>query len=130
MIDREGRVILGAFLAFVIAVATSIVIERQTGFTLHGRPLFAFLLFTGPAVVLPQLYLARTDVEPGPRSRVRFAAIATAAFAVAFADEATGSYYLLLAVIGTGSLLGLICYEALVEYRAVGAEVSFDLLDR
>jgi len=33
-------------------------------------------------------------------------------------------------VIGTGTLLGLLCYEALSGYRAVSDDVSFDLQNR
>ncbi|WP_226040410.1 hypothetical protein [Natrinema sp. DC36] len=130
MIDREGRVVFGSLLVFVVAVAGSIVVEQQTGVALRDRPLLAFLVFAGIAVALPQLYLAITETGPHSRSRLRFAAVATAVFAVAFADDASGARYLLIAAIGTGSILGVLCYEALEGYRAVSDEVTFDLRDR
>ncbi|MFC6766546.1 hypothetical protein [Natrinema soli] len=130
MIDREGRVVFGSLFVFVVAVAGSIVVERQTGVALQDRPLLAFLVFAGIAVALPQLYLAVTETGPHSRSRLRFAAVATAVFAVAFADDASGARYLLIAAIGTGSILGLLCYETLEGYRAVSDEVTFDLRDQ
>lgn len=130
MIDREGRVIFGSFLAFVVTVSGSMVVERQTGVALRDRPLLAFVLFAGIAVALPQLYLALAETGARSRSRLRFAAVTTAVFAVAFADDASGARYLLIAAIGTGSILGLLCYEALEGYRAVSDEVTFDQRDR
>ncbi|TMT85432.1 hypothetical protein E2L06_02000 [Haloterrigena sp. H1] len=130
MIDREGRIVFGSLLAFVIAVAGSVVLERQTGITLREWPLAVFFLVVGVAIVFPQLYLALTEAGARSRTRLRFAAVTTAVFAVAFADDAAGARYLLLATIGTGALLGLLCYEALSGYRAVSDDVSFDLQDR
>src|SRR6056297_1829614 len=130
MIDREGRVVFGSFLAFVLLIACSVVVERQTGIALRERPLVSFLLVGGVAIALPQLYLAYTETGARSRTRLRFAAVTTAVFAIAFADDAAGVRYLLLATIGTGALLGLLCYEALSGYRAVSDDVSFDLQDR
>ncbi|MFA9415825.1 hypothetical protein [Natrinema sp. HArc-T2] len=130
MIDREGRVVFGSFLAFVLLVACSVVVERQTGIALGGGPLVAFLLAGGVAVAFPQLYLAYTGAGTHSRTRLRFVAVTTAAFAVALADDAAGARYLLLAAIGTGALLSLLCYEALSGYRAVSDDVSFDFQDR
>ncbi|MFD1565647.1 hypothetical protein ACFR99_19160 [Haloarchaeobius amylolyticus] len=130
MIDREGRVVFTSFLAFVVVVAGSVVVERQTGVALREWPLVAFLLVVGVAIALPQLYLAWTETGTRSRTRLRFAAVTTAAFAVVFADDAAGARSLLLAAIGTGALLSLLCYEALSGYRAVSDDVSFDLLDR
>ena len=130
MIDREGRVVFGSFLAFVIVVAGSVVVEQRTGIALREWPLVAFLLVVGVAIALPQLYLAWTETGTRSRTRLRFAAVTTAAFAVAFADDATGARYLLLATIGTGALVSLLCYEALTGYRGVSDDVSFDFQDR
>lgn len=130
MIDREGRVIVGSFLVFVVVSAGSVVLERQTGIALREWPLVAFLLVVGVAIALPQLYLAWTETSATSRTRLRFAAVTTAAFAVVFADDAAGARHLLLAAIGTGALLGLFCYEAFVEYRPVSDDVALDFLDR
>jgi len=64
MIDRDGRVVFGSLLVFVVAVAGSIVVEQQTGVALRDRPLLAFLVFAGIGVALPQLYLAVTETGP------------------------------------------------------------------
>lgn len=121
MIDRESRIIFGSFLVFVLVHAGSIVVDHQFGIGLQDLPFLSFL-FASVAVALPQLYLADTDDGSHPRSRLRFAAVATAAFAVAFTADADGARYLLIATIGTGSLLGLVCYEALSGYRAANDE--------
>lgn len=118
MIDREGRVIFGSLLVFVLALGGSAIVERQLGIALLEQPLLSFLLFAGVAVALPQLYLAVTADETRLRSRLRFAAVGTAVFAVAFAADADGVRYLVIAGIGAGSLLGLLGYEALSGYRA------------
>lgn len=118
MIDREGRVVFGSVLAFVLARAGTIVADRQFGTALRDAPLVTFLLCAGVAVALPQLYLAYVGDGVDPRSRLRFVAAATAAFAVAFAADADGTRYLAIATIGTGSLLAVLCYEALTGYRA------------
>ncbi len=130
MIDREGRIVFGSLLAFVLVVAGSVVLERQVGITLREWPLAVFFLVVGVAIVFPQLYLAWTETGTRSRTRLRFVAVTTAAFAVAFANETAGARYLLLAAIGTGALLSLLCYEALSGYRAVSDDVSFDFLNR
>ncbi|OAQ53508.1 hypothetical protein HTG_08495 [Natrinema mahii] len=127
MIDREGRVLFGSLLVFVLAVAVSVVLEGQFGTSLRDGPVVAVLLFAGVAVAVPQLYLAVTDAAISPRSRLRFAALATAVFAVAFAAEAEGLRELVIATIGTGALLALVCYEGITGYRAVGGDLSFEL---
>jgi hypothetical protein len=118
MIDREGRILFGSLLLLVLALAGSIVVDRQFGMAVRDRPGLSFLLFAGIAVALPHLYLAVTDDEDRRRSRLRFAAITTAAFALAFTGEAEGGAYLLIAATGTGSIAALVCYEVLVEHGA------------
>ncbi|WP_226005285.1 hypothetical protein [Natrinema salinisoli] len=118
MIDREGRILFGSLLLLVLALAGSIVVDRQFGVAVRDRPLLSFLLVAGIAVALPHLYLAATDDGDRFRSRLRFAAITTAAFALAFTAEAEGIGYLLIAGIGTGSIVALVCYEIFAEYGA------------
>jgi hypothetical protein len=118
MIDREGRVVFGSVLAFVLARAGTTVVDRQFGTALGDAPLVSFLLCAGVAVALPQLYLASTGAEARPRSRLRFVAAATATFAVAFAAHADGTRYLAIGTVGTASLLAALGYEALAGYRA------------
>ncbi|MDS0473595.1 hypothetical protein [Natrinema sp. 1APR25-10V2] len=124
MLDREGRVVFGSFLLFVLARAGSIVLERQLGLALRDRPIPSLFLFAGVAVALPQLYLAFADEEPTSRSRLRVATIATAAFAAVFAPETDGVRSLLIGAVGVGSILGLLCYEALSGYHASPRELA------
>lgn len=122
MIDREGRIVFGSLLLLVLILAVSIIAERQFGFVLHDRPLLSFLLFAGVAVAAPQLYLAATDDEVSRRSRLQFAAVATAVFATVFAGNADGLTYLVIATIGACSVLGIVTYELFLGYRASSEE--------
>ncbi|AFO59430.1 MULTISPECIES: hypothetical protein [Natrinema] len=118
MIDREGRVIFGSLLLVVLSLAGSIAVERQFGVGIWDRPFLAFLLFAGVTVAVPQLYLAATDDNEGRfRSRVRFAAVATATLAIVFAADADGGRHLVIALLGTGSIVALVCYEVVADYR-------------
>ena len=122
MIDRDGRIVLGGLLLFVLVLTGSLIADAQFGVSLRDYPLLSVLVFAGVAVVAPQLYLAATDDEIPSRVRIQFAAVATAVFAVAFAGNAEGVRYLLIAAIGACSVLVLVCYELLVGYRASGDE--------
>ncbi|WP_254762997.1 hypothetical protein [Natrinema marinum] len=124
MLDREGRVVFGSFLLFVLARTGSVVLEAQLGIALRDRPIPSLVLVAGVAVALPQLYLAVTDVEPTSHSRLRVAAIATAAFAATFAPETDGARSLLIGAIGVGAILSLLCYEALSGYHASPRELA------
>ncbi|QSW97767.1 hypothetical protein [Haloterrigena alkaliphila] len=118
MIDRDGRIVFGSLLAFVFVLTGSVVAERQLGVGLREYPVLAFVVFSGVAIVAPQLYLAATDDEVPPRARIQFAAVGTAVLAVAFAGEATGIRYLLIAGAGACSVLGLVWYELVTWYRS------------
>ncbi|WP_339104890.1 hypothetical protein [Haloterrigena salinisoli] len=121
MIDRDGRIVFGALLSLVLVLTLSIVVEAQLGVGLREYPVLSFLVFAGLALAAPQLYLAATDDETRDhdpaRSRVQFAAVATAVFALAFADDASGISYLAIATIGSCAVIGLVCYEALRWHR-------------
>ena len=125
MISRENRII-GASLAllFVMVLFVLPVAEDVLGLALSDQPLAAFVLFAGLAVLGPQLYLARTDEDVSPRTRVRFAVVVTAIFALTFAEpgavdwsEGTALFadlevfqHAVLVVVAVGSLVGLVCY--------------------
>ncbi|RQG98859.1 hypothetical protein EA472_16200 [Natrarchaeobius oligotrophus] len=132
MVSREDRVIAGS-VVLLLAVATGLVVlNAATGVMPTEQPLVAYLLVTGLAIVGPQLYLAATDDDVSPRTRVRFAAIALGAFALLFADVsaverglATGSIverealqHLAIAAIGGGGFVALVCYEFVAGYRS------------
>ncbi|APW96559.1 hypothetical protein CHINAEXTREME_01695 [Halobiforma lacisalsi AJ5] len=137
MVSRENRVIVGSFVLLVAAIALLTTIDRYLGVSLDQHPLPAFLVVVGVAVVLPQLYLAVTTPDDGeevsPRARVRFAAVAIAAFAVMFAGgtitglaDLTGGaledpetlQHLAILSVGALALVALVGYEFLDGYRS------------
>jgi len=125
MVSRENRVI-GASLAllFVVVLFVLPVAEDALGLALSDQPLAAFVLFAGLAVLGPQLYLARTDEDVSPRTRIRFAAVATAIIGLTFAEPGAIDWsdraalladletlqHAVLVVVAVGSLVGLVCY--------------------
>lgn len=117
MIDRDGRIVFGSLLAFVLILSASLVVEFQFGIELREFPFLSFLVFAGVAVAAPQLYLAATDDAVPARIRIQFATVATAVFATVFAGNATGIRYLLIATIGGCAVVGLVGYELLTGYR-------------
>ncbi|MFP8952089.1 hypothetical protein ACLI4Z_03815 [Natrialbaceae archaeon A-arb3/5] len=136
MLSRENAVILGSLaLLFAVALFVLPVLESVVGLSINDQPLAAFVVFAGLAVVLPQLYLARTDDEASPQTRIRLAAVATAAFAVMFAEPAeleagisssmladpVALQHALLVVIAVGAFVVLLCYEFVAGYRSQNA---------
>ena len=129
MVSRENRVILGSVLLLAVAVAAIIAAEQWLDLRYGDNPLLVFLLFAGLAVVVPQLYLARTDAEVDPRSRVRFAVIATMVFAVMFAESTADRQSQLILTIAGGAFLVLVAAEFVLGYRGSatdGARVGSD----
>ncbi|NGM68251.1 hypothetical protein G6M89_04375 [Natronolimnobius sp. AArcel1] len=132
MSARENLVILSSLALLVVLVLVGLpLLEDMTGFSINAYPLPGFLLVTGLAIVLPQLYLASTDTAVSPRSRVRFAVIATGIFALGFAggtypeaaleaplENLESLQGLVILVIGAGAFLGLVCYEFLAGFRS------------
>lgn len=131
MVSHENLVIAGSFVLLVIAVIGLHALERVLGIAVSQHPLVAFLVVVGIAIVLPQLYLARTDDELSPRTRVRFAAAAIAAFALLFAsdvllsglgpaplEDAETVQNLAILAIGAVALLAMLGYEAVAGYRS------------
>ncbi|SEH16657.1 hypothetical protein SAMN04487967_2767 [Natronorubrum sediminis] len=117
MLDRDGRVVFGSLLAFVVILGTSTLIDGQFGVSLFDQPLLAFVVFAGVAIAIPQLYLAVVDDDPWSRERVQFATVTTAVLAIAFGADAEGGYYLVISTIGACSLLGLVAYEVYRWHR-------------
>ncbi|APX97151.1 hypothetical protein [Natronorubrum daqingense] len=117
MLDRDGRVVFGSLLAFVVILGGSTLIEGQFGVSLFDQPLLAFVVFAGVAIAAPQLYLAVVDDDPWARERVQFATVTTAVLAIAFGADAEGGYYLIISTIGACSLLGLVAYEVYRWHR-------------
>ncbi|SDK04781.1 hypothetical protein [Natronorubrum texcoconense] len=130
MVSRENRVILGSFLLLVVAVAAIAAAEQWLDLRYGDNSLLAFLLFAGIAVAVPQLYLARTDTDVDPRSRVRFAVIATMVFAAMFAESTADFQSQLILAIAGGSFLVLVAAEFVLGYRGSAAGGAGADLDR
>ncbi|WP_121741984.1 hypothetical protein [Natronorubrum halophilum] len=124
MLSHENRVILGSIILSVLAVLGAVVVDTYLVISLGANPVLSFLVFGGIVVVVPQLYLAVTDEDVSPRSRVRFAVIATGVFAVMFARDAAALESRIILTVGGGAFVGLVCYEFLAGYRASSDDPS------
>ncbi|ELY42717.1 hypothetical protein [Natronorubrum tibetense] len=130
MVSRENRVILGSFLLLVVAAAAITATEQWLDLRYGDNPFLAFLLFAGLAVAVPQLYLARTDTDVDPRSRVRFAVIATMVFAAMFAESTDELQSQLILAIAGGAFLVLVAAEFVLGYRGSATDGARDSSDR
>ncbi|WP_293030200.1 hypothetical protein [Natronococcus sp.] len=115
MSSRENRAILASFGVFVFALAGIAVLEGALGIPVGDGPLAA--LAFAVAIVLPQLYLARTDDEVAPRTRLGVAAVLMGLFALGFVAVPTGTPSLLLFGVA-GIALVIVCWrEIRTAYR-------------
>jgi hypothetical protein len=112
MVSRENRVIL-ASLALVALLAVA---ARLTGLG-DDSAVGVFLVVVGAGILLPQLYLARTDEGVDPGRRVRVGAFLTALFAFAIANGAPAFERRVLATVGLALLVALLVREAVAGYR-------------
>ncbi|WP_265110065.1 hypothetical protein [Halosolutus halophilus] len=124
MVSRENRVILGSFLLFVAVVAGIAFADRRLGVSIGDAPLVGYLLLAGVAIVLPQLYLARTDDDVSPRYRIWFATVAAVGLAFSIVSDATGLQRASIYAIAGTVFLGAVCYEVVTGYRAARTDES------
>ncbi|WP_207590464.1 hypothetical protein [Halomontanus rarus] len=122
MVSRENRVILGSFLLVPVVFAGVAVAELWLGIPFGAYSLLAFLTFAGVAVALPQLYLAKTDTEVDPHSRMRAAVLATVIFAAVFADTSDPLQRRLIIGTAGAAFLGLVGYEFYTGFRDSGTD--------
>lgn len=115
MSSRENRAILAAFGLFVLALAGLSILEGRLGVPVGDGPLAA--LAFAVAIVLPQLYLARTDDEVAPRTRLGVAAVLAGLFALGFVAAPTGTPSLLLFGAAGLALLVVCRREVQAAYR-------------
>ena len=116
MAARENRVIVGAFVCFLLTVVVVGYADRVLELPLDG-PLVTFVLFAGIGIVGPQLYLATRDEDDvSARSRVRFAVLSTFVLAVLFGGTDGWQERL---VLGTGvvAYLGYVAHQLAAGYR-------------
>jgi hypothetical protein len=117
MIGRENRVILGSFGLFALVVIGIGGLEQALRIPVGDYPLVTFFVAVGIPIVLPQLYLAWTDDEIAPRTRLWFAVIFSGLVALAFVSGPSDlQEWLVLSLVGT-ALLVLGWYEARAAYR-------------
>ncbi|THE64428.1 hypothetical protein D8Y22_13505 [Salinadaptatus halalkaliphilus] len=129
MLARDTRVILASLAALGVALAAALALESAFGVAVLDQPLLSFLLVAGLAVLAPQLYLAATDDDISPRTRVRVGVILLGLFALGFADPEPGRglavfgdlealQHVLILVIGAGAFVALVCYEFVAGFRS------------
>ena len=80
MLSRENRAILASFGIFVLALAGVAVLVGTLGVPAGDGPIAA--LAFAVAIVLPQVYLAWTDDEVAPRTRLGVATVLAGLFAL------------------------------------------------
>ncbi|MFU8866645.1 hypothetical protein [Natronococcus sp.] len=119
--SRENRAILASFGLFVLALGGLAVLEGTLGVPVGDGPLAA--LAFAIAIVLPQLYLARTDDEVAPRTRLGVAAVLAGLFALGFAAAPTGTPSVLLFGAAGLALLVVCRREIRAAYReSIGSD--------
>ena len=115
MSSLENRAVMASFGVFVLALAVLAVFEGTFGVPVGDGPLAA-LAFAG-AIVLPQLYLALTDDEVAPRTRLGVAVVLAGLFALGFVAAPTGTPSLLLFGAAGIALLVVCRREIQAAYR-------------
>ena len=113
---RENRVIVGAFVCFLLAVVVVVYADRVLELPVDG-PLVIYVLFAGIGIVGPQLYLAtRDDDDVSARSRVRFAVLAALVLAVVFGGTDGWQERLVLGI-GVVAYVGYVAHQLAAGYR-------------
>ncbi|MFC4436525.1 MULTISPECIES: hypothetical protein [Natrialbaceae] len=115
MLSRENRAILASFGIFVLALAGVALLEGTLGVPAGDGPIAA--LAFAVAIVLPQVYLAQTDDEIAPRTRLGVAAVLAGLFALGFVAAPTGTLSLLLFGVAGIALLAACWSEIRAAYR-------------
>ncbi|ELY50536.1 hypothetical protein [Natronococcus jeotgali] len=127
MSSRENRAILAAFGLFVLALAGLSVLEERWGHAATESPVVELLVLVGIPIVLPQLYLARTDGEIPTRSRLWLVAGVSGLYALQAEGAAGRSRDLLVLGVAGAALALAFWYEARGAYRrSVGDEDATD----
>ncbi|RQG91125.1 hypothetical protein EA462_03775 [Natrarchaeobius halalkaliphilus] len=139
MVSRENLVIVSSFVLLVLALAGIGIVDGATTVALGEYPLVMYLLFAGLTIVGPQLYLAATDDDVPPRTRVRFATIVWGLFALVMADVSRAEavlgsgilgadletlQHLAILAIGGGAFVALVCHEFVAGYRSQETDES------
>ena len=116
MVSRENRVLL----ASTGAVLVVLVVVALTGAGDESAALAA-LAFAGVGVLAPQLYLAATDDEVNPRTRVRVGVLVTLLLLWGQWNTVEGRAQTIVGGASVALLVGLVAYEFLAGYRSTAA---------
>jgi hypothetical protein len=112
MVSRENRVLLASTALVALGLAVGAAADLGTS------ALYGLLLFVGVGVVAPQLYLAATDDEFEPRTRIRTAALLGLLFVWGSYGTATDpTDRQVVGAVGAVLLVGLVGYEVVAGYR-------------
>jgi hypothetical protein len=115
MVTRESRVTLAALSVAAAVVVVSLVLNLQQAVP-YGSAILYLIAFPGLALLVPQLYLARTTDDPGMRKwhlRAGLGAAGVLTLAGANVDPAGRTA---MQVIGVGLLIALFVVEAVQGY--------------
>ncbi|AGB36238.1 hypothetical protein [Natronococcus occultus] len=118
MPSRENRAILAAFGLFALVLVGLSVLEGRWGHAATESSVVGFLVLVGIPIVLPQLYLARTDDEIPTRTRLWLVAGVAGLYALQAGSVAGRSQDLLVLGIVGATLALAFWYEARAAYRA------------
>jgi hypothetical protein len=115
MVSRTTRVTLAALSVAAAVVVVSLVLNLQQAVP-YGSAILYLIAFPGLALLVPQLYLARTTDDPGMRKwhlRAGLGAAGVLTLAGANVDPAGRTA---MQVIGVGLLIALFVVEAVQGY--------------
>ena len=112
MVSRENRVLLAStgtvLLVFVVVAAADV----------GESAVLAALAFAGVGVLAPQLYLAATDDEVAPRTRIRVGVLVTLFLLWGQWSTAEGRARAIVGGASAVLLLALLAYEFRAGYRS------------
>lgn len=113
VVFQENRVLLTS----TTLVALLVIIVAVTGLS-EGSAVLVLLVVAGVGVLGPQLYLAATDEDIAPRTRIRVGVLVTLVFAWGLYSTADPAERPIVAAIGAVLFLALVGYEFVAGYRS------------
>jgi hypothetical protein len=115
MVSRESRVALAALSVAALVVAVSLALNLEAMLP-YGSAILYLVAFPGLALLVPQLYLARTTDDPGMCKWHRRAGLGLAGLMTLAGAGVDPSGRTAMQVIGVGLLIALLVFEAVQGY--------------